>query len=58
MIKLKILLDAKQTLKNGKAFILKCFVKIRILFQKSEPRYLLNTLYIDDIIIFIQLYLK
>ena len=34
--------------------ILKILLKIKVLFDKSEPRYLLNILFIDDYCIFIQ----
>lgn len=34
--------------------ILKIFLKLKQMFQKNEPRYLLNTLFIDDFCVFIQ----
>jgi len=34
--------------------ILKVLIKIKALFEKNEPRYLLNILYIDDFCIFLQ----
>lgn len=29
------------------------FVEIRAMFQKSDPRYLLNTIYVDDYLVYI-----
>lgn len=41
-------------LKFGKLAIFKIFLQIKRLFEKSEPRYLLNRLYIDDFCVFLQ----
>ena len=34
--------------------MLKAFLKIKFLFERYEPRYLLNILYIDDFCLYIQ----
>ena len=34
--------------------MLKVFLKIKSIFERSEPRYLLNTLYIDDFCLYLQ----
>ncbi len=39
---------------TGKKHILKCLLEIYVMFNNSEPRYLLNQLYIRDYIIWIQ----
>lgn len=44
----------KEVLSKGKIMILKIFLKLKKMFNKNEPRYLLNILYIDDFCIFIQ----
>ena len=36
--------------------IVKCLLKIRMIFEKSEPRYLLNLLYIDPFLKWVQFY--
>lgn len=46
--------DLKEIMVLGKIMILKILLKIKTLFEKSEPRYLLNILYIDDYCIFVQ----
>lgn len=46
--------DAVRILKSGRRSVLKRFLLIHQLFNKSEPRYLLNQLYIQDYCIWIQ----
>lgn len=41
-------------MKKGKVLLLKIFLKLRNAFEKNEPRYLLNTLYVDDYCFYIQ----
>lgn len=38
----------------GRYSIVKCFLQIRMIFERSEPRYLLNVLYIDPFLKWIQ----
>ena len=51
---IKALQDLKEIFGMGKVMILKVLIKIKALFEKNEPRYLLNILYIDDFCIFLQ----
>lgn len=51
---MKVLGDVNCILKLGKKHILKCLLEIYVMFNNSEPRYLLNQLYIRDYIIWIQ----
>ena len=53
-LSLKAVEDARNILKEGRTSVLKCFLQIYQLFNKSEPRYLLNQLYIQDYCIWIQ----
>ena len=53
-LSLKVVQDTRVLLKGGKQPILKCLLHIFHLFNKSEPRYLLNQLYIQDYCIWIQ----
>jgi len=46
--------DLVQYLRAGKLTLLKVFLKIKSIFERSEPRYLLNTLYIDDFCLYLQ----
>eukprot|EP00357_Protocruzia_adherens_P007018 CAMPEP_0115040254 /NCGR_PEP_ID=MMETSP0216-20121206/44675_1 /TAXON_ID=223996 /ORGANISM="Protocruzia adherens, Strain Boccale" /LENGTH=512 /DNA_ID=CAMNT_0002421371 /DNA_START=90 /DNA_END=1628 /DNA_ORIENTATION=- len=46
--------NATERLRTGKKDILKCFLNIKHLFERTEPRYLLNRLFIDDFCIWIQ----
>ena len=52
----KIKMNVIEVLKKGKFGLTKCFISIRKIFEKSEPRYLLNTLYIDPLLKWIQFY--
>lgn len=54
MIEFKALEDLKFIMEMGKIMVLKILIKIRSMFEKNEPRYLLNILYIDDFCIFVQ----
>ena len=47
--------DLKTLFDIGNVAILKIFLRLKILFEKSEPRYLLNRLYIEDYCIFVQM---
>ena len=40
----------------GRFSILKCLLNIKYIFDRNEPRYLLNIIYIDPLIKWIQLY--
>ena len=46
--------DVKLIFGMGQVMILKILLKIKTLFEKNEPRYLLNILYIDDFCVFVQ----
>ncbi|CAB3992811.1 Hypothetical predicted protein [Paramuricea clavata] len=50
----KVLQDVKDIFKLGRRKILKCLLEILMLFNESEPRYLLNELYITDYCIWLQ----
>lgn len=50
----KVLEDTIKMLSLGRRQVLKCLLKIHELFDSSEPRYLLNQLYITDYCIWIQ----
>ncbi|XP_046400316.1 protein SHQ1 homolog [Ischnura elegans] len=50
----KVLNDTRCILHLGKAAILKCLLQIHSIFNGSEPRYVLNQLYIKDYCIWIQ----
>lgn len=52
----KIKMNVIEVLKKGKFGLTKCFISIRKIFEKSEPRYLLNTLHIDPLLKWIQFY--
>ena len=43
-------------LEMGRFSILKCLLNIKYIFDRNEPRYLLNIIYIDPLIKWIQLY--
>ena len=45
-----------EILSKGKFGLTKCFIMIKKIFEKSEPRYLLNTLYINPLLKWIQFY--
>jgi hypothetical protein len=50
--KIKFLLD--KVLSVGRFGILKCLLKIKNIFDRNEPRFLLNVIYIDPLIKWIQ----
>ena len=50
--KIKILLE--KILEIGRFSILKCLLKIKNIFDRNEPRFLLNVIYIDPLIKWIQ----
>lgn len=50
----QVVRDAILILGFGRRFIVKVLLEIKVLFEKNEPYYLLNTLYIDDFIIWVQ----
>ena len=50
----KIKKEICDVLSLGRFSIVKCFLQIRMIFEKSEPRYLLNVLYIDPFLKWIQ----
>ncbi|XP_028416679.1 protein SHQ1 homolog isoform X2 [Dendronephthya gigantea] len=50
----RVLQDVKDIFKYGRRRILKCLLEILKLFNESEPRYLLNELYITDYCVWIQ----
>jgi len=53
-LSLKVLEDTVNVFKQGKKRLLKCLLDVFQLFAKSDPRYLLNQLYIQDYCIWIQ----
>lgn len=53
-LSIKVLDDVKNIIKLGRRQILKCLLEMYVLFNNSEPRYLLNQLYIRDYLIWIQ----
>ena len=50
----KIKKEICDVLSLGRFSIVKCFLQIRMIFERSEPRYLLNVLYIDPLLKWIQ----
>jgi len=46
--------DIPFILNNGKSYILKSLLNIRIAFERSEPRFILNQIYIDQLIRWVQ----
>jgi protein SHQ1 len=46
--------DLVGVLKLGRKFIVKALLEIKVLFERSEPRNLLNVLFIDDFIVWVQ----
>jgi protein SHQ1 len=46
--------DAKGIFNQGKQAVLRVLLSIKTLFEHSEPRYLLNRLFLDDMIIWLQ----
>lgn len=50
----EVLRDTSQILLLGRKMVLKCLLEIQRLFNASEPRYLLNQLYITDYCVWIQ----
>lgn len=53
-LSLKAVEDTAAILKSGRSSILKCLLTVFQLFNKSEPRYLLNQLYIQDYCVWVQ----
>ena len=53
-LSLKVIEDTVNIFKQGKKSLLKSLLDIFQLFAKSDPRYLLNQLYIQDYCIWIQ----
>uniref|UniRef100_A0A1B6DBX3 Protein SHQ1 homolog n=1 Tax=Clastoptera arizonana TaxID=38151 RepID=A0A1B6DBX3_9HEMI len=53
-LSLKVLEDTTNILKGGRKQIIKCLLHIHKLFNESEPRYILNELYIKDYCIWVQ----
>ncbi|CAG2055988.1 unnamed protein product [Timema podura] len=53
-LSVKVLEDVVQVLHLGKKQVLKCLLEVHSLFNSSEPRYLLNQLYIRDYCVWIQ----
>ncbi|XP_014246336.1 protein SHQ1 homolog [Cimex lectularius] len=53
-LSMKVLGDTHAILLKGKRQILKCLIEIHKMFNQSEPRYLLNQLYITDYCIWLQ----
>jgi len=51
----KIKKDLEYILENGKSYILKCLLNIRIALERSEPRFILNQIYTDQLIRWIQI---
>ena len=50
----KCLEDTKRIFAQGKQAVLRVLLSIKTLFDRSEPRYLLNRLFMDDMIIWLQ----
>mmetsp|Transcript_27320 Transcript_27320/g.49139 ORF Transcript_27320/g.49139 Transcript_27320/m.49139 type:complete len:137 (-) Transcript_27320:30-440(-) len=46
--------DAKQLFADGRLCLVRVLLKIKSLFEHSEPRYLFNRLFIDDLTIWLQ----
>ena len=51
---LACLSDTKGIFKQGKQAVLRVLLSIKTLFEHSEPRYLINRLFLDDMIIWLQ----
>lgn len=49
-----VLKDTKKILSLGRKYVLKCLLEIHSMFCTSDPRYILNDLYITDYCIWIQ----
>lgn len=47
--------DLKRVLELGKVFMVKILMIVREIFNKTNPKYLLNTLFIEDMIVFSQI---
>ncbi|KAJ9600861.1 hypothetical protein L9F63_000973, partial [Diploptera punctata] len=47
-LSLRVIYDVQLLLMSSKLYLQKCLLKIHKLFNASEPRYLLNRIYIDD----------
>ncbi|CAH1783363.1 unnamed protein product [Owenia fusiformis] len=50
----KVFKDMKQIFALGKTRLLKCLLEIHSIFMESDPRYILNDLYITDYCVWIQ----
>ncbi|XP_063234378.1 protein SHQ1 homolog isoform X2 [Bacillus rossius redtenbacheri] len=51
---LRVLEDARCVLRLGKKQLLRCLLGVRALFVASEPRYILNQLYVEDYCVWVQ----
>lgn len=46
--------DLAFILENGKSYVLKCLLDVRIAFERAEPRFILNQIYVDQLIRWVQ----
>ncbi|BES98753.1 protein SHQ1 homolog [Nesidiocoris tenuis] len=53
-LSMRVVEDTLKILKLGRRQILKCLIEIHKIFNSSEPRYLLNQLYVTDYCIWLQ----
>ena len=53
-LSLRIVQDLKMIFFLGRSFILKFFLELERIFNKNNPKYLLNVLFINDICVFVQ----
>jgi protein SHQ1 len=48
--------DTQKVFKEGKEAVLRVLLKIKKLFERSEPRFLLNRIFVDDLVVWIQMF--
>lgn len=50
----KIQQDLQKLLEGGRLLVLKIVLEVKMMFERSEPRYMFNILYIDDLVVYAQ----
>ena len=46
--------DLQAVLQAGRLIVLKIVLETKMIFERSEPRYMFNILYIDELVVFAQ----
>lgn len=46
--------DLQEVLAAGRLIVLKIVLDVKMMFERSEPRYMFNILYIDDLVVYAQ----